>query len=155
MHSNTAPVLDLETAKRRVIERMALAEVEADRQRIEREAAAARRDGEAKARRARAAKLQAEIDANQDRRDQLAAESAKLVASLVANFRERDQRAAAHDELSARLNDALGQPTRSSSLSTLEADRRAFAAVMHKAIGGVQTAGWLFSWLNHHAVLWA
>lgn len=153
---NPDTVIDLDTAKARVIERMAKAEQDADRQRVEAKRAADAQQRDAKESRERAAKLQADNETNRERRAALDAEGAKLVAALVATLHEREQLAAEHDARATRIRALLGTASPRWGDQTIDGERAAFARTLKATLAATRCApGAFFGWLDHRAILFA
>lgn len=153
-------VIDLETAKARVIDRMAKAEVAADRARIETDRAAEEqarvRERAESERRDREAKLQAETDAARARLAQLDTEGGQLVAALLTTFQERERLAIAYESAASQLRNVRGQESPRWGDRTLDDERGKFARTIKRILAGanVPVSG-LFAWLDQRAVLFA
>ncbi len=131
---NATNVIDLDTARDRVIARLAEAEQAEDRERVatlEREASDA---CAAEARIAEASKLEAESRAHAARGEVLDVEAGKLVAQLVGIFRERGRLSSKRDDLAVAVRVLRGEASPRWGDRAIEFDRRAAARTVKEVL---------------------
>lgn len=147
--TNASKVIDLATATKRAIARLAEAELSEDRERVaalEREASDARA---ADTRTAEANKLETQSRAHVTHGEALDVEAGNLVAQLVGIFRERSQLAMKRDDLAAAMRVLREEPSPRWGDRSMETDRRATARTIKEVLQREgATLGGFLSWIS-------